>query len=58
VTHRIELGEAPDTLTDLAARGLKGVKTLVRCHPDASSGLLADADAPGARATQAGSRAR
>jgi (R,R)-butanediol dehydrogenase / meso-butanediol dehydrogenase / diacetyl reductase len=37
VTHRIELGQAPDTLTSFAGHGSEGVKTLVRCHPGASA---------------------
>ena len=37
VTHRIELGQATDTLTGFALHGSEGVKTLVRCHPDASA---------------------
>ena len=35
VTHRIELAQAADMLTGFALHGSEGVKTLVRCHPDA-----------------------
>lgn len=38
VTHRIDLDDATKTITELVAHGSVGVKTLVRCHPDASGG--------------------
>ena len=37
VTHRVDLDEAASTLAHLAAHGAEAVKTLVRCHPDASA---------------------
>ncbi|GAB3267190.1 alcohol dehydrogenase catalytic domain-containing protein [Nocardioides dilutus] len=37
VTHRIELGQASDTLSSLAVHGSDEVKTLVHCHPDVSA---------------------